>query len=92
MPVDSLKVGTDWIGIEVVSEPTVLLTFRGYAPVLLVKVLKSGLKKHLYISAKSMAGPLEELRGRHGGNFTGLRLRLRKENDERMSKYIIEEM
>ena len=92
MPVNSLRVGTNWIGIEVVSEPTVLLTFRGYAPVLLVKVLQSGLEKQLYIGAKSIAEPLEEIRNRHGGNFTGLRLRIRKESDEQMSKYVVENM
>ena len=34
-----LKVGTGWIELEIISEPDVVLTFKGYAPILQVKKL-----------------------------------------------------
>lgn len=82
-----LRVGTGWISIRVISEPDVVLTFRGYAPILAVKEERTGLEYTLYITAKSLAEPLEALRTDNGGNFTGLTFRIRKETDEPMSRY-----
>lgn len=87
---DVLRVGTGWIEIEVVSEVDVALTFRGYAPFLRVRVLKSGLEKTLYVGAKSLATGLQELREKNAGNFSGLHLRIRKESDEQVAPYVIE--
>ena len=58
----SLKVSTGWIELEIVSEPDVVLTFKGYAPILRVRKSRTGVEYILYISAKSLAEPLEELR------------------------------
>jgi hypothetical protein len=88
----SLKAGTGWIEVEVVSEPDVLLTFKGYAPILRVKVIKSGLVKHVFIGAKSFANSLEEMRKRNKGRFLGLRFRFKKESEETMSPYVVEEI
>ena len=85
-----LKAGTGWIELEVVSEADAFLTVRGYAPVLYVRKVRTGVSYQLYISAKSLADPLEALRGDNGGVFSGIRLRIRKASTDRMSKYEVE--
>lgn len=84
----NLKVGTEWVLIEIVSEPYVVMTLRGYAPV--VDVEAPGGRHLLYISSKSISEGLEPLIQANGGRFSGLRLRLRKESDERMAPYVVE--
>ena len=86
----SLKVGVGWIDIVVTSEPNLSLTIRGYAPTLKVRVPKTGLEYEWYVSAKSIAEPLEELRERNGGRFQGIRLRVRKDSMERTALYRVE--
>ena len=88
--VPSLKVSTGWIELEIISEPEVVLTFRGYAPILRVRKFKTRVEYLLYISAKSIAEPLEELRKNNAGIFKGIRLRIRKESMEQISKYELE--
>ena len=90
--IPSLKVGTGWIEVEIISEPDVVLTIRGYAPILRVRKSRTGVEYSLYISAKSIADPLEELRKNNAGIFLGIQLRIRKESMERMAKYEIEVM
>jgi hypothetical protein len=92
MATDPLRPGTGWIEVEAVSEPDVLLTFKGYAPILPVRVIKSGLIKHLFISAKSLSTALEEMRKKNKNKFLGLRFRLKKESEEQMSSYIVEKI
>ncbi len=87
---DTLKVGTAWIDIEVISEVDVVMTFKGYAPVLPVRVVQSGLVKQLYISSRSISVPLDRFREANGNRFQGLKLRLRKDGEEATSKYIVE--
>lgn len=87
--VPPLKVGTGWIELEIVSEPDVVLTFKGYAPILRVRNSRTGLEYLLYISAKSLAEPLEVLRKKNAGIFMGIRFRIRKESMEQMAKYEI---
>jgi hypothetical protein len=87
--VPPLKVGTGWIGLAVTGEATVIQTFRGYAPVLPVKVIATGLDYILYISAKSLAEKLEPLREGNGGQFGGLTFSIRKAADEQFSPYEI---
>ncbi len=86
----SLKVSTGWIELEIVSEPDVILTFRGYTPILRVRKVRTGVEYQLYISAKSLAEPLEELRKSNVGTFKGIRFRIRKESMKQMAKYEIE--
>ena len=88
---DTLKVGTAWVEVEVVSEVDVVMSYRGYAPVLLVRIIQSGVVKQLYISAKSIALPLEQFRAANDNRFQGLRLRLRKEGAETTAKYVVEQ-
>jgi len=85
-----LRVGTGWIELEVISQPDVLLTFKGYVPFVHVKKIRTGVEYGLYISAKSVAEPLEELRKNNDESFEGIRMRIRKESMDRMARYEIE--
>lgn len=87
-----LRVGTGWIELEVISQPDVSLTFKGYVPFVHVRKIRTGVEYGLYISAKSVAEPLEELRKNNGRSFEGIKIRIRKESMERMSKYELEEL
>ncbi len=87
-PRANLKVGVKPVVVEVVSEPYVVMSFRGYAPVMDVQGPDG--KQILFISSKSISEGLEPLRQENGGKFTGLKLRLRKETEDRMAPYIVE--
>lgn len=87
-----LKVSTKWITLEIISEADVVLAFKGYAPVLQVKERKIGDVYLLYISARSLAELLEELRKNNDGIFKGIRLRIRKESMHQREKYETEVM
>lgn len=83
-----LKVGVNWVNVEVVSEPYAVMSVRGYAPV--VDVTGPDGKLMLYISSKSISMGLEPLVEANGGKFLGLKLRLRKETEDRMAPYLVE--
>ena len=85
-----LRVGTGWIELEIVSESDVVLTFKGYTPILRVRNCRTGLEYWLYIAARSLAEPLETLRRNNAGIFNGIHFRIRKESMERMARYEIE--
>lgn len=82
-----LRVTTNWSDIEVLSEPKVLLGFKGYSPVLIARVDDKRVPRTLYISAKSIAEPLEEMRLDNAGLFTGLRFKVRKLGNEKTALY-----
>ncbi|MBF0232210.1 MAG: ParA family protein [Desulfamplus sp.] len=84
-----LKVGNDWIELIVTGEPSIIITFKGYAPILPVKLKKSGLHYQLYISAKSIAECIEPLRKKNNGLFKNLEFSIRKASDDRLSRYEI---
>jgi hypothetical protein len=84
----NLKVGAAWINVEVLSEPYVVMSIRGYAPV--VDVQGPDGKQILFISSKSISVGLDPFVQANGGKFQGLKLRLRKETDDRMAPYIVE--
>ena len=86
-----IKVGIGWIGLEIISEPDVILTFKGYAPILRVRKLSNNLEYILYISAKSLGEPLEKLRENNEGIFRGIQFRVRKNGKAPMAPYEIEE-
>jgi len=92
MSFDSLKISTGWINIEIISEPTVVLTFKGYAPVVQVRVLQTKLDYYMYISAKSIAEGIEPLRKKNNGNFTKLRFSIRKAGEDKFAAYEIKEI
>lgn len=84
----TLKVGTDPVDADIVSEPRVVMTFRGYSPV--VEVQSGGATHVLHISAKSLSMALEPLVKANDGKFTGLKLRLKKESADKMAPYVVE--
>jgi hypothetical protein len=85
-----LKVNTEARFLLAVSEPYVVFTRWGYAPVIDVFEKKSNQESTLYISAQTLAGPLEELRNDNNGRIVGLEFWIRKETDAKNSKYLLE--
>jgi hypothetical protein len=87
-----LKVTTDPVRVEVIAEPTVNMTRRGFAPVLPVRIIGSEQEYYLYISAMSISREVDDRRAKNGGKFVGLRFSVKKESEERISPYIIEDI
>ena len=84
-----LKVGTASTEVEVISEPFIRLSVRGYLPCLKVKVLKSQLEYALSLGSKSITEGLEKLREENNGYFTKLRFNLSKKDDTQMAPYVL---
>lgn len=84
----NLKVGVDWIPVEITSEPFVVMTVRGYAPVVDVKTAQG--EFILYISSKSISDGLESLVRQSNGAFKGLKIKVKKESEDKMARYIVE--
>ena len=89
-PLNFLKIDTEWIELEIVSEVDVTPTAYGYTPFLQVKEIKTDSDYGFYISAKSLAAPLEELRKNNGGVFEGVQFRVRKEGTDQKAQYEVE--
>lgn len=87
--IPSLKVSTGWIEVEIIGEPDVQLTFKGYAPIVPVKVLKSNLEYIWFISAKSIAEGLEPLRLQNNQRFSGIKIAVRKSGENKFEPYEI---
>jgi hypothetical protein len=83
---EQLKVGVSPRLVIVQSDPQLLWTRRGYAPVLEVEDVHKGGRYLLYISAFSLAEPLEARRGQRG-SLVGSALSLKKQSADPMSKY-----
>ena len=76
--------------MEIISEVDVTPTAYGYTPFLQVKEIKTDSDYGFYISAKSLAAPLEELRKNNGGVFEGIQFRVRKEGTDQKAQYEVE--
>lgn len=76
--------------MRVCGEPSVVVTFRGYAPVLPVENMRSRTRHYIFMSAKSFMEGIEPLRAKNHGHFSGLEFRIKKESDDRFAKYLIE--
>ena len=87
-----VRFGVEDVVVEIVSEPFVVNTFRGYAPVVNVKVEGEEGTKSMYISAKSLADSLTPMVDENGGKFTGLKLKIKKESADNRAPYIVEEV
>jgi len=85
-----ITIGQDWTEIEIVSEPSVVVTFKGYAPVVKARVSTIAEPLPLFIGSKSITDGIEPLRVENGGRFAGLKLRLRKESEDRYARYLVE--
>lgn len=84
----TLKIGSSETIVKVLSGPYVKFTDFGFIPVLHVEVKKSGLDYLLPISAKSLAKPLYEIYQK-AERLDGLELGLKKDGEEKTSKYLI---
>ncbi len=82
-----LQVGCTWTCVRVTGGLEVRLTRLGYAP--LIPIVDEGTERRyvLYIGARSIAEPLEQLRKRNGGKFEELRFMVRKLGPEKTAKY-----
>ena len=87
-----IRFGVEEVAVEIVSEPFVVNTFRGYAPVVDVKVEGEEETKSMYISAKSLADSLTPMVDENGGKFTGLKLKIKKESADNRAPYVVEEV
>ena len=82
---------TTWTTLEVVSEPYIVMTFRGYTAALETLDVETNESYELLIGGiKSLAEGIEPIREANGGLFSGLRIKIKKESAERSSLYIIE--
>lgn len=81
---------TDLVKIKIVSEPTVILTARGYAPIVNVEANDEPDARFMYISAASLSQALEPLRVGNNNRFTGLQIKVHKESADRFAKYVVE--
>jgi len=87
-----IRFGVEEVVVEIVSEPFVVNTFRGFAPVVDVKVEGEEGIKTMYISAKSLADSLTPAVDGNGGKFAGLKLKIKKESADRRARYVVEEI
>jgi len=87
-----IRFGVDDVVVEIVSEPFVVNTFRGFAPVVDVKVEGEEGIKTMYISAKSLADSLTPAVDENGAKFTGLKLKIKKESADSRARYIVEKV
>ena len=86
----SVSFTTEPTKIKIVSEPTVVFTQRGYAPVVKVAIEGEEEEKVMFISAASLSAGLEELRSENDQKFAGIEAVIRKESTDRFAKYIVE--
>ena len=84
------RIGTDWMELEITTEPYVVMSFRGFAPVVGAKNLVTGESNFLYISPMSLANKLEKATAERAGKFAGIKLKLRKESELNVSPYEVE--
>jgi hypothetical protein len=89
--ISSLKVSTEWVELQVLTDPFVVYRNEKYLPVVLVEESTSESKHILYVSAKSLAEFLESLRSTRGA-LVGLNIRIRKKGEEKFALYEIEEL
>ena len=87
---DPLRVDTSGVSIKIVTEPFVVNTTRGYAPAVNVQLDDTGEERTMFIGAKSLADPLQQMVTSNGGKFSGLKLSLKKQSDDRYAGYIVE--
>jgi hypothetical protein len=83
-----LRVGPEWTELEVVRGPEVIYTRKGYAPVIVV--MRGAVAHVVYVSASSIAEPLEQIRKSRGGSLVGVKIRVRKHGTEQFSPYEVE--
>ena len=90
---ENLKFDSSQKQITFTSEPYVIYTeFLGYQPVINARLDFENKEYIVYLSAKSLARQLEPIIRKNDNKFTGIELIIFKDGDEKMSKYIVEEL
>jgi hypothetical protein len=82
-----LSIGTDWTPLELLTEPFVTVTFRGYTVAIDVRVIATQLEYTFLLGAKSLSEPLENLRVSSDGLLAGKKVAVRKSGEERTASY-----
>ena len=83
---EAIKITTEEVTLEIISEPYARFTHRGYAPVVNVKV-DDGETKALYISSSTLAKAINPMVENQDGKFLGLKFSVKKESDDKFAKY-----
>jgi len=86
-----LKIDMEPKKLLIVSEPYVRYTVRGYQAAVDVLEKKSKREYYIFISAKSLSLPLEQLRIENNESTIGLEFWINKKSDEKTSPYILAE-
>lgn len=86
-----LRVGTEWTEVEVLTDPFVVYRRERYLPAILVEQLDSEERYLLFVAAVSIAKCLESMREERGA-LIGLRIRVRKNSDDKFAAYEVEEL
>lgn len=87
-----ISIGTGWTAVRIVSEPFLVVTFRGYAPMCEVEVVSTGLRYGLLLGSKSITAAIEPLRAANGGLFANLHVSLRRLGAERTAAYEVRKL
>lgn len=88
---DQLKIDMEPKKLLIISEPYVKFTARGYQAVIDVLDKKKKKEYFIYITARSIATPLEQLRLENNGKATGVEFWIHKKSSERKSPYVLSE-
>lgn len=85
-----LKIDAEPQLIQILSEPCLTFTRRGYQPIVRVMHKKTKREYILFISSRSLAEQVEQMRVENNGQFTGLEFWIRKTSYDRMAPYVVE--
>jgi hypothetical protein len=88
---DTLKIDIEPIRVQLLTEPYVVYSRFGYAPVINVWVKKNKREYMMYLSASSLGKGIEAVRKKNGSDFKGLEFWIRKESAEKKAKFIVED-
>lgn len=85
-----LKIDAEPQLVQILSEPCLAFTSRGYQPIVRVMLKKIKQEYILFISSKTLAEQIETMRVENNNQFTGLEFWIRKASYEKTAPYIIE--
>ena len=89
-PLPRFAAGTTPTDIEIISEPYIVATRLGYAPMVTIRQAGASEQQSLLIGARTLMTALEDMRRKNEGKLTGLKLKICKEGEERISKYVVQ--
>ena len=87
---DLIKIGTEPLKFEIISEVYVIYSFKKYVPTLDLLEIKSNSKRSFVVSASSVANALEKIRPLNDGTLVGTVVWIHRESEDKMAKYVIE--